>query len=165
MSYYDYFLNSNSSVVQYDLLEISHSNFTRVYYIVRNATQGITVTLEDSSEQEFEYYPLQVTPLSVNDDLDQALKITLGDLGEILPTELDEVSSNAGFTEKPLVKYRAYRSDDLSEPLVGPWVLEVGTFNFNREGATFEAKAPSLNVNRTGELYNLTRFPMLRGFL
>lgn len=163
--YYDYFLNSASSIVQLDLLEISHSAFTRVYRIVRNNVSGVTVTLEDDTEEFFEYYPLQVVPLSSSDDLDQALKITLGDLGEILPKELDEVSDAVGFTEKPIVKYRSYRSDDLSQPLTGPYILEVQTFNFNREGATFEAKAPSLNVNTTGELYNLTRFPMLRGFL
>jgi hypothetical protein len=29
----------------------------------------------------------------------------------------------------------------------------------------FEAKAPSLNVNKTGELYTFDRFPMLKGFL
>lgn len=164
-NYYDYFLNSNSSVIHMDLLEISHSAFTQVYRVVRNMVSGVTVTLEDASEEFFQYYPLKVTPLSSNDDLDQAVKITLGDLGEILPKELDRVSNDLNFTEKPVVKYRVYRSDDLTQPLVGPMLLEVQTFNFNREGSIFEAKAPSLNVNTTGELYNLTRFPMLRGFL
>lgn len=163
--YSEYFLNSSSSVVQLELIEISHSAFTQSYFVVRNATNGVTVTLEDGSSQEFEYYPLKVTPLGSRDDLDQAIRITLGDLGEILPKEIDAVSNSVGFIEKPIVKYRAYRSDDLSEPLIGPWILEVTTFNFNREGSTFEAKAPSLNINRTGEAYKIARFPMLRGFI
>lgn len=164
-AYSEYFLNSNSNVVQLELLEISHSAFTQTYYVVRNAVNGVTVTLETAVEQEFTYYPLKITPLGSKDDLDQSLRIDLGDLGEVLPNELDAVSDALGFDEKPVVKYRAYRSDDLSEPLIGPWVLEVTSFNFNREGSSFEAKAPSLNINRTGELYKIARFPMLRGFV
>ena len=75
------------------------------------------------------------------------------------------MASQDGFSEKPRVVYRTYRSDDLTRPLFGPIVLEVDSFAFNREGSTFTAKAPSLNINKTGELYRLERFPMLRGFL
>lgn len=164
-TYAEFFLNSKSSVVQLELLEISHPDFTKVYRIVRNAVQGVTVTLETLASATFDYYPLKIENAGVRDDLDQAITINLGDLGEVLPKELDEVSSNSGFETKPLVVYRTYRSDDLTRPLFGPVVLEVTTFAFNREGSTFEAKAPSLNVNKTGELYKLDRFPMLRGFL
>ena len=164
-AYTDYFLNSDSNIIQLELIEISHSAFTQTYRVVRNATNGVTVTLEDASVETFEYYPLKLTPLSSQDDLEQSIKIVLGDLGEVLPMELDAVSSANGYEEKPIVKYRTYRSDDLTTPLIGPWLLEVVAFNFDREGSTFEAKAPSLNVNRTGEAYKLARFPMLRGFI
>jgi len=97
--------------------------------------------------------------------LDQSFTFTLGDLGELLPKELDAVASANGFSEKPRVVYRTYRSDDLTKPLFGPILLEVESFAFNREGASFTAKAPSLNINKTGEVYRLERFPMLRGFL
>lgn len=164
-TYAEFFLKSKSSVVQLETLEISHPNFTKVYRVVRNAVEGVTVTLENSTVATFDYYPLQVENAGVRDDLDQAIKIILGDLGEVLPKELDEVSSNNGFGIKPTVIYRTYRSDDLSRPLFGPVALEVSSFAFNREGSTFEAKAPSLNINKTGEVYKLDRFPMLRGFL
>lgn len=165
MSYADFFLNSRSSVVQLELLELSHPAFSKTYRIVRNAVNGITVTLEDSSVETFDYYPLRIDAASTRENLDQAFTITLGDLGEILPTELDAVASSDDFATKPVVKYRTYRSDDLSEPLFGPLLLEVDNFAFDREGVTFTAKAPSLNINRTGERYLLERFPMLRGFL
>lgn len=164
-TYAEFFLKSKSSVVQLETLEISHPNFTKVYRVVRNAVEGIVVTLENGSFAAFDYYPLQIENAGVRDDLDQSIKINLGDLGEVLPKELDEVSSNAGFGTKPIVIYRTYRSDDLSRPLFGPVTLEVSTFAFNREGSTFEAKAPTLNINKTGEIYSLDRFPMLRGFL
>lgn len=163
--YAEFFLKSKSSVVQLETLEISHPNFTKTYRIVRNAVEGTTVTLENGSLATFDYYPLQIENAGVRDDLDQSIKINLGDLGEVLPKELDEVSSNNGFGIKPIVIYRTYRSDDLTRPLFGPVTLEVSTFAFNREGSTFEAKAPSLNINKTGEIYSLDRFPMLRGFL
>lgn len=164
-SYAEFFLNSKSSVVQLETLEISHPNFTKVYRVVRNAVEGVSVTLETGDFATFDYYPLQIENAGIRDDLDQSIKINLGDLGDVLPKELDEVSSNNGFGTKPIVVYRTYRSDDLSRPLFGPVTLEVSTFAFNREGSTFEAKAPSLNINKTGEVYSLDRFPMLRGFL
>ena len=66
---------------------------------------------------------------------------------------------------RPIVKYRTYRSDDLTQPIFGPVTLEIATLAMTREGASFDARAPSLNVNRTGEVYSLTRFPMLRALL
>lgn len=164
-TYAEFFLKSKSSVVQLETLEISHPNFTKIYRIVRNAVQGVTVKLENGSSATFDYYPLAIENAGVRDDLDQAITINLGDLGEVLPKELDEIASNNGLGTKPTVVYRTYRSDDLTRPLFGPVTLEVTSFAFNREGSTFEAKAPSLNVNKTGELYKLDRFPMLRGFL
>lgn len=164
-TYAEFFLKSKSSVVQLETLEISHASFTKVYRVVRNAVQGLTAKLETGESVTFDYYPLLIENAGVRDDLDQAITVNLGDLGEVLPKELDEVSSNDGFGIKPTVVYRTYRSDDLTRPLFGPVVLEVTSFAFNREGSTFEAKAPSLNVNKTGELYKLDRFPMLRGFL
>ena len=163
--YSEFFLNSASSVVELDLLEISHPSFTQAYYVVRNHTAGVTVTLETAASQFFTYYPLRVTRLAARDDLDQTLRIDIGDLGELVPAELDEVAADDAFDVKPTVKYRSYRSDDLTAPLSGPITLEVVTFNFTREGCSFEARAPQLNVNKTGELYTFDRFPMLRGFL
>jgi hypothetical protein len=163
--YSEFFLNSGSNIAELELLEISHPNFSKTYFIVRNATNGITVTLETSVVQAFEYYPLQITPAGSGDDLDQVLKIQLGDLGSILPQELDAVSVAGTFGTKPVLKYRTYRSDDLSAPLYGPITMEISSLTFKREGAAFEAHAPRLNSTATGELYSTSRFPMLRGFV
>jgi hypothetical protein len=121
--YTEYFLNSGSDIVQLELLEISHPNFTKIYRIVRNAINGIDVTLEDLSTQHFDYYPLRVTANHNKADLDYGFKIDLGDLGEVLPKELDSISDAGGFGVKPVVKYRVYRSDHLSAPIYGPLVL------------------------------------------
>lgn len=165
MSYAEFFLNSPSSTVQLELLEISHPNFSKVYRIVRNAVNGVTVTLEDSSVETFDYYPVKIEAGSSRETLDQSFTISLGDVGEVLPQELDAVAVADSFDVRPTIKYRTYRSDDLSSPLFGPLILEVENFAFDNTGVSFAAKAPSLNVNSTGERYLLDRFPMLRGFL
>jgi hypothetical protein len=163
--YGEYFLNSNSNIVELELIELSHPNFTTTYYLVRNAIDGIVVILETSVSQEFIYYPLQITPSGSGDDLDQLIKVQLGDLGEVLPQELDSIFINNGFDVKPTLIYRTYRSDDLTTPLLGPLTFKVNNITFNETGAVLEASAPKLNSSGTGEFYTTNRFPMLRGFI
>lgn len=162
----EFYLSSNASIKPLELLEISHPNFTKTYYIVRNSRYGVTVTLEDGvTTQFFEYRPLLIKGLGVNQTLDQIIEIQFGDLGSIIPLEIDAVRAADGFRIKPALKFRAYRSDDLSAPMYGPIVYEVPNFPFNSQGSSFQANAPQLNNNKTGEIYAFGRFPMLRGFL
>jgi hypothetical protein len=164
--YAEYFLESRSSVVQLETIEISHPAFSKVYRLVRNAVGGLTAFVETGGSVFFEYYPMKLVPHHARDDLDFFLSITFGDLGEVLPKELDLVmTAPGGLSVKPTVKYRIYRSDDLSAPLYGPVRLEIESIAFDKEGATFDARAPGLNLTRTGEVYSLTRFPSLRGFV
>lgn len=164
-AYTEFFLNSNSSIVQLDCLEISHSSFSQIYYVVRNASLGVTVFHEDANSHDYVYYPMRLSLSGPRDDLDHILKVEFGDLGDIVPSELDAIRKDGTFYELPKVRYRTYRSDDLNTPLYGPIDLEVRTFTFTKDGVSFEAKAPSLNIDKTGESYTLPRFPMLRGLL
>lgn len=163
--YSEFFLRSSSRIVQLDLLEVYHPNFSKRYYIVRNAPLGVTVKHEDGNTRTYEYYPCKLEQNSSADDLDAGYKISLGDLGELLPDEIDRVRAANGFLTKPKVTYRSYRSDNLNQVMYGPILLEAGAFTFNLDGSTFEANAPQLNVNSTGEVYDLVRFDALRGTL
>lgn len=163
-----YFLRSNRDVVLLETIEITHSSFTQDYRIVRNhpLNGGVDVTLETGGDPvHFQYYPLQITHLAGEPDLDTGIRVDLGDLGEILPKEMDAVFADDTMSEKPKVVYRAYRSDDLDAPMVGPLFLEATTLSFNNIGASFEASAPYVNITKTGQVYNLTRFFTLRGFM
>jgi hypothetical protein len=164
VTYSDFFLNSPSSVVELDCIEILHPSFSKTYYIVRNAINGITVTHEDASVHTYDYFPIALTPTGASDDLDQILKVQLGDLGQIIPAELDRIANAGTFTTKPVLKYRTYRSDNLAAPLFGPQKFVVGNISFTKDGSAFEAGAPKLNQTSTGEIYSMDRFPMLRGF-
>lgn len=164
-TYAEYLLNSSRSVIEYETVEISHPNFTQTYRVVRNAVAGLTAKVETGITSTFQYYPLKISASGARDNLDCSLTFQLGDLGEVLPAEMDAIDAASGWTTKPTVIYRTFRSDDLTAPMFGPITLEVVDFSFKREGCQFEARAPWLNVVKTGELYDLDRFPMLRGFL
>ncbi len=164
-TYTNFFLSGSRASVQLDLIEIYHPNFSKVFRHVRNARKGVTVTLEDSSTGVFTYMPMSVKAKTSKDDLDNAITISFGDLGEVIPKELDRVRNAGGFKIMPTVTYRVYDSANLASPLYGPVRFVIKTFSFKREGATFEAKAPGLNNSATGILYRLDAFPMLRGAL
>jgi hypothetical protein len=164
-AYIEYFLNASSTIIQYETLELSHPNFTQTFYIVRNNTNGLTARLEDNTQVTFTYYPMNVKPSSDKSDLDQKLQIEFGDLGEILPTQLDAIIGAGGMSTRPICKYRTYRSDQLNTVMFGPVILEISAIAFNRTGVVFEAAAPALNIGKTGEIYSIDRFPALRNFL
>lgn len=163
--YSEFFFNSSSNVVNIETFEISHPSFSKTYWIVRNAMNGITANLEDGTSQTFDYYPLQVKRTGASDDLDQKLEVQLGDLGMVIPQEIARCHAAGTMSTKPTLKYRAYRSDDLNSPMDGPFRFEVTTVPRKRAASALQAGAPRLNSNRTGETYTMLRFPMLRAFL
>lgn len=163
--YATFFLSSPRSAVELDLLEISHPSFSKTYYIVRNAIGGITVTHEDATVRAYEYYPLSITRSGAIDDLDSSLSISLGDLGELVSSEIDLVRAAGTFLVKPTLKYRIYRSDDLTAPIYGPFLYQIPNVAITRDGSAISAVAQALNVTTTGEYYTTVRFPSLRGML
>lgn len=161
----EYYTNSAPSVIQYDCLEISHSNFTQIHRIVRNAPKGLTVTHEGPAGPfVYDYEPCNITPMGASSDLTQSLGVTLGDLGSIIQAEIAAVTAANGMNERPIVVFRTYRSDDLLVPMSGPSTLEISKVTTSAEGNSFSAQAPLLNNSRTGKLYDKTIFPMLLGF-
>lgn len=163
-SYEEFYLKCPANVVEYEIVEISHPDFTTVRRIVRNKVGGLGLTIE-GVYHTWQYYPLQITSKGSRADMDYGLQINLGDLGDIVGAEMDAVAAADGFLIRPKVRYWTFRSDDLSAPLFGPIILEVVDMPITPEGTSFLAQAPSLNNNRTGEIYTVERFPMLDAFL
>jgi len=163
--YTEFFLKSSSKVVQLELLEMSHPAWSKVYRIVRNSVSGIVVKLENGETASFDYYPVNIKYDGMRDDLEQSYSIQFGDLGEIMPLELDRMLNSDTMSVKPKLIYRVYRSDVLDSPLYDPQYLEIQNFAFNRDGVSFQAIAPQLNVTQTGSEYTTDRFPTLQGYL
>ncbi|MEC7118979.1 MAG: DUF1833 family protein [Pseudomonadota bacterium] len=165
-SFAESLLNRPAAVVMLECLEVSHPSFTQTYYIVRNAPDGVTVTHEDATTHDYVYYPVRIDRGSTTDDLDQSLSISLGELGTVLPSEIDLVLSGIFADIKPLVTYRVYQHTDLSQPVFLIEPLEVSSMSRDSAGVTtFTAKAQELNNTKTGELYTVELYPALRGFL
>ena len=161
----EYFLNSTTSIVLYQTIEISHPDFSQVFRLVRNNSSGLVATLEDASTASFDFLPMVIDKKDTTDDLDYGIDISFGDLGELLPKELDLIQIADSFDTKPVLIYRSFRSDDLSGPLEGPVTLEISKLAFNKRGAEIEAISPQANLHKTGLIYRLIDFPTIRGLL
>ncbi|MPS30033.1 MAG: DUF1833 domain-containing protein [Alcaligenaceae bacterium] len=162
--YVGFFLDSSRAVIEIPTLEISHPAFSQVFYLVRRP-RALVARLETGEEVTFTALGMRLRRGAARADLAYSLGVDLGDLGEIIPAEVDRARAADQMGVRPVVVYRSYRSDDLSAPMFGPIRLELAQISRTREGSSFDASAPQLNLNRTGEVYSPDRFPMLRGFL
>jgi uncharacterized protein DUF1833 len=162
----NFFLNSAQNVVQYDCVEIAHPSFSQTYRLVRNATKGLPAVTHEGPSGPFAYtyFPMRIKPVGSTNDLTQSLSITIGDVQGVIQSEIALAQAANTMNTRPVCTFRCYRSDDLTQPIFGPLVLEISIITTSEEGNSFEAHAPKLNNNRTGEIYSLETFPMLSGF-
>lgn len=162
----EYFFNSAPSVTRLQMIEIDHSAFLGgPFYLTPSVMGGITVTHEDATVADYQYVPMEIKTMGSTGNLDQELEVTVGDLGEILPAQIGFMRNANKMREKPSLIYREYASNALADPMFGPFTLQINSIAFNKTGATFVAKTVAFNRSRTGEIYDLTRFPMLGGFV
>lgn len=164
----DFFFNSKRSVSRIEAIALSHPSFSRTYYLVRNPNPWMREQVlrhEDGTPVTYQFCPLRLRPLASRADLDFGVSVDLGDLGEIVPAEVDNVLASVNSRVRPTVVYRAWRSDRLDVPMNGPITLQVAQITRAPEGSTFDAVAPFLNLTKTGEIYSIERFPMLAAML
>lgn len=160
----EFYLGTSADVGEIEVLALSHPSWSQTHYCTASDTEGATVEIGDKTVDVY-YVPLEVKKNEMLQDLDFGFSVTFGDLGEILTAERDRVRDAGEFHVKPEIRYYLFRGDDLTSPVFGPLLLEADSFSFEEDGATFDAKAPTLHINKTGELYTFDRFPMLRGFV
>lgn len=157
----EFFLSSSKKIVELELFEVKHPDFLDSYKFVRNAISGITL----SNGLYFKYYPASIKKLTNENNLDYGLKMSLGDLSEVIPPEIESLRSNNSLSIKPIINHWLYRSDNLEEPMEEILNLEMDDFSFDSKRSYFVAKAPALNNTKTGKTYNVEDFSMLEGFL
>lgn len=162
---WQFLLNRRGGVGRYETLQLAHPSFSKTYYLLHVWRKAPPLTLENGQVVTFEYCPMRFTPKGASGDLDYGVQVTLGDLGQIIPEEIDRAKAAGTLHIRPKATFRSWRTDDLSKPLNVITSLEASEISRNEQGASFSAIAPRLNLVRTGETYNVDRFPMLRGFL
>lgn len=145
------------------VVEISHSAMTKTYYLWREPYTG-SVTLDDSSIVTVDPVNIDITLPDTNQTLDQdfSFNIDTVNINDEFRDELDLIPLDT--TEKIIIIYREYLSDNLLEPQATV-KLQTESIGYNKGVATLSAVSPRLNITRTGALYTYKRFPMLRGFL
>ena len=164
--YVDFFFGAPQSAAELQTLEISQPSFTQVWRVQSHYREGLWARLETGDLAYFVYVPMRLKPLEERGNLDFGLTVTLGDLGEILPDEIQRARTAGTLrSDPPTVRYRAYRTDDLEKPMFGPVSLQARQISRNEDGAKFNATAPEANANKTGILYRTDSYPMLLGFL
>ncbi len=159
----EFYLEGDRGVALIETYEISHPAFSRTYRYVRNDGRGGDFTLENGFVEHFEFYPLEATRIPVNDNLDATLAVTLGDVNDILASEVDALRASVHMSERPKLTYRSYASNDYTTVLEGPFVLDIMAAERRAGISQLDAEVPRLNDLRTGERYTVSRFPMILG--
>lgn len=157
---FSYFLTDTSRLIKLECVEIDHPDFVVPLRFVRNDEDGIVVKHEDSTQVEYEYRSFEVQKGNTVADLDQNIGITFADQDDSLKTLFYAVDH----TKEASFKYRAYREDNLEYPMIVLQTLNIISFNSDADGfVTFDASAEQLNDVRTGLIYTLDNYPLMRG--
>lgn len=165
--YTAFFLNRSGSVTPIECIEMSHPDFESSFRYTSDDTYGVTVKHEqDGPDYFYQYQPMTIKRSTVSNNLDQKISLTIGDVDDKLILAADKSRLSSYWNVRPKVKWRLYRDDNLTSPLVTLQTLEVASISKDDTGnCTFEAVAPELNKVKTDEIYDLERFPLLRGLI
>lgn len=159
----DYILSAEPNDVYLETLQLSHPSWSQTYRIIRNDCLGRTLTTE-SGTFPFVYYPVEIKFSPDKTDLDKTLSFVVGDLGEIIPSEVLRMQEADTMTTKPVLTYRGYSSESNSM-VYGPVTFDVKGLSVISEGARIDAGAPSVNSSRTGRKATVETIATLKGFL
>lgn len=154
---------SSGSVGLVETIEVTHPNWSAALRYVVNSSVPLILTHEDG--QSFEYKPTTVTVerSSEQDNLDQSMRFSIGDLGQQIPDLIDQIYLDDVLV-LPVLNYRAYLTGEYDGPCFLDKGLLVENVSRSYKGSTFEANAPNLNDSGTGELYVASTDPSLKGF-
>ncbi|WP_411583062.1 DUF1833 family protein [Acinetobacter nosocomialis] len=146
-----------------ECVEISHPNWPAILRYVVNSSEPLKLTHEDGQTFEYVFVPLTINRGSDEDNLDQKLTATIGDVGTVIPDLIKLILSDEEILP-PVLNYRAYVMGRYDVPTYVVKGLEVVTVTRDWHGSSFEAQAPDLNDSGTGEIYSASTDPSLEGF-
>ena len=159
----NFFLTDTSAVRKVDTIELNHPDWTVPFYFQNEwIDEDMIATNEDSVAVTYQYQLFEVDRGNVMADLDQGVSITFADYID----ELKNAINSADHMKAITLKHRMFRDDDLSSPLDFIQTLQVLKVNNDSNGVvTFEASAEQLNSVKTGDVYTLNKYPLLKGVI
>lgn len=129
MSLEDFFFTEHPALIKYECVSITHPNFSQDFNLVRNSAIGLKVEADPPENYiEYTYVPMEVKTLGSGHDMDQSMEFTIGDVGELLPAEIERISAANGFQTKPTIVYREYASNS-TDIVVGDTVFDGWVFD------------------------------------
>lgn len=157
--YTAFFLDATAGVVSLECVEISHPSFVKVFRYVKNDINGVT-----AEGNFYAYQAMSIKRSNVSNDLEQKMSLTIADMDDDLSSAVRAIRESSYSKVRPSFKFKIFRDDDLSSPMVALQTLEIESVSKDSTGqVTFEAKAPGLNDVGTGMVYSIEDFPLLRG--
>ena len=179
----DYFLNSQSDDVLVETLEFKFykadtgAQAGNSLCVVANINTRVYAVLEDGSSMVCDYYHVRIERGSMStDSIDQSFQITVSasvDIRRLLDNVYFGTYKTGGQRfngKKPNVTYRAYsysapHTGALRNMVVGPITMDIDSIVMDEKCCTVNASTGLMNSHKTGEVYDIQRFPMLRGLL
>ena len=143
----------------YETLEISHSKFSKTYYITAS-TLAFDAKLEDGTDVHFEAFPFSIT-LPVSDAQgSQEMRVSLQNVGRELVDEIEAASTKPD--ERVALVYRVYLASDKSEPQNLPVRLSISELAMDDEAVTgIATRSDVLNFPFPSRFYDPEMFPGL----
>ena len=151
-----------------EIISFSAPWFTKTYYLQRQFTENIQVTLETNEVVDVLYAPMNIDQASSNADLNYERNISIQMVNDLIAAENDNYDPEINGSQTPIFQSRgfiAYRDGTISGIKYGPITLPVKTIKTNNQGAVINVTTKPGNDYATGEVATVTRVPMLRGFV
>lgn len=150
-----------------EIISLSASWFSQTYYLQRQFTENIQVTLESDSVVTVLYAPMNIDQASSNADLSYERNITIQIVNDLIAAEHDNYDPEVHGNEMPQFQSRGYiyyRDGTISSLKYGPITLPVRRMINNNRGSSINVTTKPSNESATGEIATVTRVPMLKGF-
>lgn len=151
-----------------EVVSLSASWFTKTYYLQRQMTESIQVTLETGETVSADYAPMNLGLSSSNADLNYERSIVIQMVNDIIAMEHDRYDPDIHGDEMPIFTSRGYvlyRNGSVSQIKTPPIRLPLRRMTRDSKGAILNVSTKPANDYATGELATTTRIPMLKGFL
>lgn len=151
-----------------EVIELSASWFTQKYYLQRQVTDSIDVTLETGETVTTEYAPMSLDRSSSNADLNYERNVVIQQVNDIIASEQSRYDPDIHGNELPMFisrGYILYRNGSVSQIKQAPIRLPIRKMRRDDRGALFNVTTKPANQSATGEVCTVTRVPMVKGFL
>ena len=157
-----FFASAPQNVRQIEVLQISHSAMSKTYYLWREPYTGTVAT--ESGVRTVQPVNMEIEVAGSEGNLDQEfhIRIDTTDVEDELREQLDRIPVDT--EERIRCVYRVYMSDDLTDIVAGPMVLQAESISHQVGACAITAVSPRLNTTSTGDRYVPREVPMLRGF-